>query len=430
MSVNDGSSGTMTFPSGWKHVQLGHVAKVGTGSADLQDANPDGMYPFFVRSENVVKIDHFTHDTEAVLTAGDGNVGDIFHHVKDRFAVHQRVYVIEPDRHLTGRYLYYVMGALFKESLKGNTAKSTVESLRRPMLTSFQIPLPSIADQKIITDYLDHETAEIDAFIQDQETFSALIDERQRARTFGLAAGGYSNGEIRDSYVSLWSGLPNDWSMQKLGWHFKVGNGSTPKSDNPRYWSDDGFPWVNSSVVNEDRVVTPSRYVSAEALHELHLPIVPAGSLLIGLTGQGKTRGTVTTLGIETTINQHVAYLIPRKDAVVTAEYLRLVLEASYSELRNLSDGIGGTKGALTCEVITQYRIPVPPLAEQNRLVAQHQADQTKVHSMLEDARLAIALAKERRAALISAAVTGQLDVTKKHRPVAEVLEDEVGVRV
>lgn len=392
----------------------------------MQDADA-GIYPFFIRSNEVRTLGYFTHDTEAVLTAGDGNVGEIFHHYEGKFVAHQRVYVIEPGRNLFGRYLYYSMRSLFKESLQGNTAKSTVESLRRPMLTSFRLPLPPMSEQSAIADYLDHETAEIDAFIADQRAFSVLISERQRALKYSLATGEISGRTTTPSSgASIWDSIPEHWSVQKLGWHFDVGNGSTPKSDNPRFWSEDGIPWVNSSVVNEDLVVRPSRRVTMDALRESHLPLVPRGSLVIGLTGQGKTRGSVTTLGIDTTINQHLAYLKPRQTSSVTAQFLRLTLEAAYSELRNLSDGSGGTKGALTCETVQSFRVPVPPMQEQRDLVAHDREDQTKVREMLGDARLAIRLAEERRTALISAAVTGQIDVTQRHRPVAEQLEEEV----
>lgn len=179
MSRTTDGAGTSLI-SRWPLVQLGRVAHISTGTEDVQDAD-EGAYPFFVRSEEVRALTYFTHDTEAVLTAGDGNVGDIFHHFKGRFAAHQRVYILEPGKRLHARYLFYAMRSLFKESLQGNTAKSTVESLRRPMLTSFRLPFPPRSDQQAVADYLDHETAEIDAFIADLLRLTDLTSERTRS---------------------------------------------------------------------------------------------------------------------------------------------------------------------------------------------------------------------------------------------------------
>lgn len=326
-----------------------------------------------------------------------------------------------------GRFLRYVFDAAsVRYEFKSRTPGVTRVGLNQNTLRNLRVPAPPLAEAIAIADYLDRETAEIDAFIADQESFSLLVAERQRSLKFSLATGQVSDRPMSSVVTSIWNAIPKHWTVQKLGWHFDVGNGSTPKSDNPRFWSKDGTPWVNSSVVNEDLVVRPSRHVTNDALREAHLPLVQSGSLVIGLTGQGKTRGSVTTLGIDTTINQHLAYLTPRKNSSVTAPFLRLALEAAYSELRNLSDGSGGTKGALTCEVVQSFRIPVPPVEEQENLVARNREDQAKASEILTDARLAIGLAKERRAALISAAVTGQIDVTQRQKPVAEQLEEEV----
>lgn len=168
------------IPTHWKTAQLGHVAKISTGSADVQGSfEASGEYPFFVRSHKIRKLDYFTHDTEAVLRAGDGNVGEIFHHYSVKFIAHQRVYIIEPIPKLSGRFLFYVMKVFFKESLMGNTAKSTVESLRRPILTGFRIPLPPLNEQVCIADELDRKLEEIDEFIADQTRLQELLDEHR-----------------------------------------------------------------------------------------------------------------------------------------------------------------------------------------------------------------------------------------------------------
>ncbi len=294
-------------------------------------------------------------------------------------------------------------------------------------LKYLRIPSPSRATQNIIVDYLDHETAEIDAAISDQIALIGLLEERQRVQKYRLATGQTLATSRGAEVVQFWGELPLDWSLQKLQWHFDIGNGSTPSTSTTRFWDQDGFPWLNSSVVNQPSVVHPSRRVSHTALEELHLPIVPPGSLLMGITGQGKTRGMVTALDIEATINQHLAYLAPRSpQSPISVEYLRLALAVAYPELRQLSDGNGGTKGALTCHMLQQFRIPVPPKDLQAVLVTEARRETAATTQAVADAESFIALARERRAALITAAVTGQIDVTARNKPAAEQLEDDI----
>lgn len=392
MNVNDSSQRGMKLPPGWRQVQLGHVSNVGTGSADLQDANPDGLYPFFVRSEDVVKIDHFTHETEAVLTAGDGNVGDIFHHVKHRFAAHQRVYVIEPDRQLTGRYLYYVMGALFKESLKGNTAKSTVESLRRPMLTSFRIPLPPIADQKIITDFLDQETAEIDEFISDFLILKNLVAEQSSvhiSQTFERISQQYGD------------------QRQKLAWNAKIVSGR---------------PVPDSSVHVSYNKSVPV-YGGNGLVGFTTRPMVHVKSVVIGRVGALCGNVHLSPPRVWITDN---ALLVKMTSDIYLPSYMALALEHE-----NLNDRADRTAQPLiTGGMVGSLRLPAPPRSEQLAVVSRIRSYQENATGLMYEIDEAIELARERRAALISAAVTGQIDATQKRRPVAEILEDEVGVRV
>ena len=188
-----------------------------------------------------------------------------------------------------------------------------------------------------------------------------------------------------------------------------VGNGSTPAVDNVDYWDENGFPWLNSSVVNADYVKEPSRHVTAKALTECHLPTINPPAVLVGITGQGKTRGMASILTIEATINQHLAFVKPRGERI-TAEYLRYVLVRVYSFLRSDSDGSGSTKGAITCEQLANFRITLPPENEQVHIVRQIQEGKRVMDRIQQELNSSVRLLKERRAALITAAVIGQIN--------------------
>jgi type I restriction enzyme S subunit len=196
----------------------------------------------------------------------------------------------------------------------------------------------------------------------------------------------------------------------KLGRSAHIGNGSTPRRESMTYWDGGDIPWLNSSMVNESRVTRAEQFVTPVALRECHLPVVAPGSVLVGLTGQGKTRGMATILDIAATMNQHVAYVTPDRNTWLP-EYLLWSLRGAYEGLRRLSEENGSTKGGLTCEALKQFRLAIPPLDEQRRIAAYLDEQATKIDLLVVETERFVELSKERRAALITAAVTGQIDV-------------------
>ena len=160
-----------TLPSDWSIETIRQNAKIKTGSRNTQDRVGDGTYPFFVRSQTVEKINSFSFDGEAVLTAGDGvGTGKVFHYINGKFDVHQRVYRITDfsDR-LNGRYFFLVFSARFYDRIMSMTAKSSVDSVRMEMIAGMQIPLPSYDEQTAIAEVLSDMDAEIAALEQRRE---------------------------------------------------------------------------------------------------------------------------------------------------------------------------------------------------------------------------------------------------------------------
>jgi type I restriction enzyme S subunit len=193
----------------------------------------------------------------------------------------------------------------------------------------------------------------------------------------------------------------------------KIGNGSTPNRDNGSYWEDGCYPWLNSAVANQEAVTRASEYVTDLALAECHLPQIIPPAILIGITGQGRTRGMATTLLIEATINQHLAFVKP-SDGRAEVGFLRRVFDMAYGYLRSESDGGGSTKGAITCEQLGKVRIPVPPISEQKAIADFLDGEMAKIGGLVAKVETAIERLQEYRTALITAAVTGKIDVREQ----------------
>ena len=167
------------FSGAWEVKRLGEIAHIKTGSRNNEDKIEDGEYPFFVRSENVERINSYSHDCEAILVPGEGQIGDIFHYINGRFDVHQRVYAITQFKPGTcAKFVHLYMSMHFGAWAMQNTVKATVDSLRLPTFQTFQIRLPPTKDE---------QTA-IAAILSDMDAeLSALEARRDKTRALKQA---------------------------------------------------------------------------------------------------------------------------------------------------------------------------------------------------------------------------------------------------
>ena len=162
----------------WKVEVIDDFAETTTGSRDTQNKVDNGQYPFFVRSQTVEGIDTFALDGEAVLTSGDGvGVGKNFHYINGKFDFHQRVYCIHRFRaRVVARFFFYFFSENFGPRVKKVSAKNSVDSVRRAMITEMPVPLPSIEEQKAIAACL---TA-IDGVIDNQDWAIESLKQHKR----------------------------------------------------------------------------------------------------------------------------------------------------------------------------------------------------------------------------------------------------------
>jgi type I restriction enzyme, S subunit len=164
------------FLAKWEVKRLGEIAHIKTGSRNNEDKVADGQYPFYVRSEVVERINSYSHDCEAILVPGEGRIGSIFHYINGRFDVHQRVYAItqfKPD--VSARFVHAYLAMHFGAWAMQNTVKATVDSLRLPTFTSFEMLVPPTkAEQTAIAAVLSDMDAELAALEARRDKTRAL----------------------------------------------------------------------------------------------------------------------------------------------------------------------------------------------------------------------------------------------------------------
>jgi len=163
------------IPKDWDVDYVKNLAKITTGKKDTQNKVENGLYPFYVRSKTIERINSFSYDGIAVLTAGDGvGVGKVFHYCNGKFDFHQRVYKISDFKpNIDSKYFFEYFKQNFIKEVTKATAKTSVDSVRLDMIAKMYIPLPTIAEQKKIAELFG-------VWSEGIETLENLIKKKER----------------------------------------------------------------------------------------------------------------------------------------------------------------------------------------------------------------------------------------------------------
>lgn len=137
------------FTEPWEKKLIKDVCKVNTGDKNTQDKVHNGKYPFYVRSQKVERINSYSYEGEAILTAGDGDIGKIFHYATGKIGVHQRVYMLT-DIKCNSLYLYHFFAKNLHRRVKSMSAKNTVDSIRMEMITEMALMIPKNETEQIL----------------------------------------------------------------------------------------------------------------------------------------------------------------------------------------------------------------------------------------------------------------------------------------
>ena len=155
------------------------MCKITTGNKNTQDKDENGLYPFYVRSQNIERINSWTFDGEAILTAGDGvGVGKVFHYSIGKIGVHQRVYILSNFK-CDGKYLYQYFSSRFYNRVKRMSAKNSVDSVRMEMIADMPLYLPSVGEQ--------HKIGKLLALLDERISTQNKIIEKLQSLIKGIA---------------------------------------------------------------------------------------------------------------------------------------------------------------------------------------------------------------------------------------------------
>lgn len=178
------------IPEHWELIRFRYIVKITTGNQDTQNANPEGEYPFYVRSPIVERCDTYTFDGEGILMAGDGaGAGRVFHLVDGKYAVHQRVYRFYDFKYVNPVFLKFYLENMFSKVMDYGSAKTTVPSVRLPMLQDFWVCVPPQSEQQDMISVLSEKVDKIEKLIAIKQSKIEKLEQYKRALIYEYVTG-------------------------------------------------------------------------------------------------------------------------------------------------------------------------------------------------------------------------------------------------
>jgi len=395
------------LPKGWEWVPLGKYVENHDGRripiSKKERESRSGSFPYYGASGVIDTIDGFTHDGEFLLIGEDGanlltRSKPLAFLTRGKVWVNNHAHVLRCKPDYSNAYLAFFINSIDLSQYVTGTAQP---KLSQSMMNKILIPVAPPDQQVEIVAELEKQFSRLDEAVANLQRVKANL-KRYKASVLKDAVEGrlvpteaelarregrtFETGEqllqrILDERQAKWSGrgkwkapeapttdapLPDGWTWASVDQLADVGTGATPKRDKAAYWNDGDVPWVTSSVVNGDYVDEASEFVTKLALAETNLTLYPIGTLLIAMYGEGKTRGKCTELRIPAATNQALAAL--QVQASIRG-YLRHFLELNYEEMRKVASG--GVQPNLNLSLVRAVCVPLPPLTEQVRVVAE-----------------------------------------------------------
>ena len=278
------------------------------------------------------------------------------------------------------------------------------------ILKPIGVGVPPLEEQRAILDFLDRETAKIDGLIAEQERLIELLKEkRQAVISHAVTKGLNPDASMKDSGIEWLGKVPAHWEIRPLKYLMTLKSGGTPSKENPVYWNGD-VPWASSKDLKGEELFDTQDHISQEAVDSGVSELVPSGSILTVVRGMILAHTfPVVTARVPMAINQDLKAIT--SGTKMDASYLAWLLRGASTEVLSRTDEAAHGTKVLRMEAWLSMELPVPPKVEQTEIVEWLHQKLELLGNLTAEAQKAITLLQERRSALISAAVTGQIDV-------------------
>lgn len=331
----------------WQTKKLGDLSSIKTGKKDVNEGNPNGKYPFFTCAREHTFSDNYSFDTEALLIAGNGDVGHVSYY-EGKFEAYQRTYVLSNFVDVLPRYLYIYLDGFLKDTVSKQKLGNTIPYIKMGMLTDFAVPLPTISEQKVIVKKLD-------------EVFERLSMAKEAAEKNLQNA-----KELFESYSKdIFADKQNNWQKRKLSEVCVVERGSSPRPIQKYFTTDpDGVNWIKIGDTKDvDRYLYSTRQkitkAGAEKSREVKEgDLILSNSMSFGRPFIMKTKGYI-----------HDGWFVLRPNSNIDSEYFYDVISSPQVQEQFTALASGSVVKNISGDLTKKAVLPVPSLSEQKTIV-------------------------------------------------------------
>jgi type I restriction enzyme, S subunit len=474
------------LPNGWEWISIGETGEYINGFAFKPSHRDAGGLPI-VRIQNLTNESKplntttievpsdYKIDTGDMLMSWSATL-DVFVWQRGPALVNQHIFKVVPDERVMSKSLlfYWLKQAIQELQKTDHLHGSTMMHINRGPFMAHRVPLPPAAEQTRIVAKLEELISDHDAGVEELKTAQKKL-ARYRQSLLKAAVEGTLTAEWRNKNTPTENGAqllqrilterrvrweakqlakfkeqgktpPKDWQkkypvpVQPLntnytrlpeGWVWAtvdqlaaIGTGVTPLKSKSQYYVGGDIPWVTSGALNNEMVTEATEYVTPLALKDCRLESYPAGSLLVAMYGEGKTRGKCSELAMSATINQAIAALVFEDAASVCKPYIKSFLLKSYDDMRNQASG--GVQPNMNLQIVRSIAIPIPPVDEQNEITRILSSQLEAAKDQVTAIDLSLQQSTAQRQNILRTAFAGQLVPQDPNDEPASVLMERI----
>ena len=321
--------------------------------------------------------------------------------------------VVRPRKVQQDYLSYAVRESSFVESVVARSTGVSYPAVNASEVGTIPITLPPPDEQRAIADFLEERTAKIDALLTKRRVLIEKLKEKRTALISRTITRGLNpNAKLKPSGIEWLGDIPKHWEACRLGFLVnKIGSGKTPSGGAQNYQSE-GVMLIRSQNVYDDGLrLDDVAFIDEETDEQMAGSRVQPNDVLLNITGASLGRCSVVPLDFQkANVNQHVCIIRPNP-VRVDATFVQLAVTTQFVKAQIFADEVGSSREGLNFPQVRDLKIPAPPLPEQIAIAAYLDHETAKIDRMVEKVELAIARLQEYRTALITAAVTGKIDV-------------------
>jgi type I restriction enzyme S subunit len=333
-------------------------------------------------------------------------------HLSDTVTVSTGFAVLTPGSVMDPRYLgWLAQSDVVVESVVSRSVGVSYPAINASEIGDIPVPLPPMEGQRAIADYLDAETARIDALIEKKRQLIELLEERRMAVMTDGISGKLTGPMLIGSDLPWIETRGSAWRVARLSLVSSLGTGHTPSREHPEWWTDCTIPWITTGEVAQmrsDRIefITETReMISEKGIAHSSAVLHPAGTVVLCRTASA---GYSAIMGLDMATSQDFATWTC--GPLLRPRFLLLCLRVMRQDLLGRL-AMGSTHQTIYMPDIEALRIPLPNLAEQDAIVERVWGSLRSVDRLIDAVQRQVELLVEHRQALITGAVTGDLEI-------------------